>query len=144
MKVRIKRVDKFFPLPIHETKGSVGFDLICREKKIVETNSAELIPVNIIIEIPKGYMLMIAPRGSMFKKKGLLMPNSIGIIDQDYCGDNDEIMLQVYNITNKPVIISKGEKLGQGIFVRIDQVEWEETDKIMGENRGGFGSTDSD
>ena len=62
---------------------------------------------------------MIAPRGSMFKKKGFLMPNSIGIIDQDYCGDNDEIMLQVYNITNKPVIISKGEKLGQGIFVRI-------------------------
>jgi len=144
MKVRIKRVDKFFPLPIHETKGSVGFDLICREKKIVETNSAELIPVNIIVEIPKGYMLMIVPRGSMFKKKGLLMPNSIGIIDQDYCGDNDEIMLQVYNITNKPVIISKGEKLGQGIFVRIDQVEWEETDRSMGENRGGFGSTDSD
>lgn len=144
MKVRIKRVDKFFPLPIHETKGSVGFDLICREKKIVETNSAELIPVNIIVEIPKGYMLMIVPRGSMFKKKGLLMPNSIGIIDQDYCGDNDEIMLQVYNITNKSVIISKGEKLGQGIFVRIDQVEWEETDRSMGENRGGFGSTDSD
>ena len=144
MKVRIKRVDKFFPLPIHETKGSVGFDLICREEKTVETNSVELIPVNIIVETPKGYMLMIVPRGSMFKKKGLLMPNSAGIIDQDYCGDKDEIMLQVYNITNKPVIISKGEKLGQGIFVRIDQVEWEETDGSMGENRGGFGSTDSD
>ena len=144
MKVRIKRVDKFFSLPIHETKGSVGFDLICREEKTVETNSTELIPVNIIVETPKGYMLMIAPRGSMFKKKGLLMPNSVGIIDQDYCGNNDEIMLQVYNITAKPVIIPKGEKLGQGIFVRIDQVEWEETDRSMGENRGGFGSTDSD
>jgi dUTP pyrophosphatase len=144
MKVRIKRIDKSFPLPVHETKGSVGFDLICREEKTVKTNSAELIPVNIIVETPEGYMLMLAPRGSMFRKKGLLMPNSVGIIDQDYCGDSDEIMLQVYNITNKPVIISKGEKLGQGIFVKIKKVEWEETDKSMGENRGGFGSTDSD
>jgi len=144
MKVRIKRVDKSFPLPVHETKGSVGFDLICRKEKIVQKNSAELIPVNIIVETPEGYMLMLAPRGSMFRKKGLLMPNSIGIIDQDYCGDSDEIMLQVYNITNKPVIISKGEKLGQGIFVKIEQVEWKETEESMGENRGGFGSTDSD
>ncbi len=144
MKVRIKRIDKSLPLPIHETKGSVGFDLICREERIVDTNSVELIPVNIIVETPKGYMLMIAPRGSMFRKKGLLIPNSVGIIDQDYCGNDDEIMLQVYNITNKPAIISKGEKLGQGIFVRIDQVEWQETDRNMGENRGGFGSTDSD
>ena len=144
MKVRIKRVDKSFPLPVHETKGSVGFDLICRKEKIVKKNSAELIQVNIIVETPKGYMLMLAPRGSMFRKKGLLMPNSIGIIDQDYCGDSDEIMLQVYNITNKPVIISKGEKLGQGIFVKIEQVEWEESEESMGENRGGFGSTDSD
>jgi dUTP pyrophosphatase len=144
MKVRIKRVDKSFPLPVHETKGSVGFDLICRKEKIVQKNSAELIPVNIIVETPEGYMLMLAPRGSMFRKKGLLMPNSIGIIDQDYCGDSDEIMLQVYNITNRPVIISKGEKLGQGIFVKIEQVEWKETEESMGENRGGFGSTDSD
>ena len=70
------------------------------------------------------------------------MPNSVGIIDQDYCGENDEVMLQVYNLTNKPVTILRGEKLGQGIFVRIEQVEWEETEKNMGVNRGGFGSTD--
>ena len=143
MKVRIKRVDNSLSLPVHETKGSVGFDLICREEKIVSPTTAELIPVNIIVETPEKYMLMLAPRGSMFRKKGLIVPNSIGVIDQDYCGDGDEIMMQVYNVTNEPVTVFRGEKLGQGIFVRIDQVEWEETNESMGGDRGGFGSTDS-
>ena len=144
MRVKIKRIDKSFKLPKHETKGSVGFDLICRKDVLIKSNSISLLPTNIIVETPKGYMLMLAPRSSTFRKKGLLMPNSIGIIDQDYCGDNDEIMLQVYNARSDEVMVSKGEKLGQGIFVRVDQIEWDETDKSMGEDRGGFGSTDSD
>ena len=70
------------------------------------------------------------------------MPNSVGIIDQDYCGDNDELLLQVYNITNNIVNIKRGEKLGQGIFVKIKKVKFKESKLKFGENRGGFGSTD--
>ena len=144
MKVKIKRIDKSFSLPVYETEGSVGFDLVCREKAIVESKSSSLLPTNIIVETPKGYMLMLAPRSSTFRKKGLVMPNSVGVIDQDYCGEKDEILLQVYNTRSENVTIERGEKLGQGIFVRVDKMEWEEIDGNMGESRGGFGSTDSD
>ena len=130
-------------MPEYETKGSVGFDLICRTEIVVEPKSISLLPTNIIVKIPKGYMLMLAPRSSTFQKKGLIMPNSIGVIDQDYCGDDDEILLQVYNIKSESVNIRKGEKLGQGIFVRINKLNWNEVDEMKEESRGGFGSTDS-
>ena len=52
MKVKIKRVDSTLPLPVYETMGSVGFDLIARESSIVAVGSIELIPANIIVEVP--------------------------------------------------------------------------------------------
>ncbi len=143
MKVNIKRVDKALPLPVYESTGAVGFDFLCRESKVIQPKTLEFIPLNAIIKIPSGYMLKLAPRGSTFRKKGLIVPNSIGVIDQDYHGDDDEIRLQVYNLKDKPVEVERGEKICQGIFVRIETVEWEETDEKMGETRGGFGSTDS-
>ena len=61
-----------------------------------EPNQIELIPTNLIIETPKNYMLMLASRSSTPIKLGLRVSNGIGIIDQDYCGPEDEIKLQVY------------------------------------------------
>ena len=87
-------------------------------------------------------MLTVASRSSTPKKKGLLTPHGIGIIDQDYCGPEDEIKIQVYNFTDEPVTIERGDKIAQGVFVRVDTFEWEEVDVMTGESRGGFGSTD--
>ena len=142
MEVFVKRIDNELELPKYESDGAVGFDLICRENMQIEPNSITLIPSNLIVKVPKEYMLMLAPRSSLFKKKGLIMPNSVGIIDQDYCGDGDELLLQVYNITKEIVKINRGEKLGQGIFVKIKKVKFNESKSKFGENRGGFGSTD--
>jgi len=142
MEVFVKRIDNELELPKYESDGAVGFDLICRETMQIEPNSITLIPSNLIVKVPKEYMLMLAPRSSLFKKKGLIMPNSVGIIDQDYCGDGDELLLQVYNITKEIVKINRGEKLGQGIFVKIKKVKFNESKSKFGENRGGFGSTD--
>ncbi|MEK9788877.1 MAG: dUTP diphosphatase [Candidatus Woesearchaeota archaeon] len=142
MEVFVKRIDKNLELPRYESEGAVGFDLICRENSKINPNSIALLPSNLVVKVPENYMLMLAPRSSLFKKKGLIMPNSVGIIDQDYCGDNDELLLQVYNLTNEAVEIQRGEKLGQGIFVQIKKVKFNETETKFGENRGGFGSTD--
>ena len=142
MEVFVKRIDNELELPKYESDGAVGFDLICRETMQIDPNSIKLIPSNLIVKVPKEYMLMLAPRSSLFKKKGLIMPNSVGIIDQDYCGDGDELLLQVYNITKEIVKINRGEKLGQGIFVKIKKVKFNESKSKFGENRGGFGSTD--
>lgn len=141
MKVRIQRVDKDLPLPKYETEGSVGFDFLAREDTAIPSKSVCLIPGNVIVEVPQTYMLLISLRSSTPRKKGLLMPHGIGVIDHDYCGPQDEIKIQVYNFTDQAVTISRGEKIAQGIFVHIDKFEWEEVERIREKSRGGFGST---
>jgi dUTP pyrophosphatase len=140
MNVRIKRIDKTLPLPVYQTSGSVGFDIYAREETRIKPKEIALIPGNIIVETPPGYMLMIALRSSTPRKKGLIKPHGIGIVDNDYCGDNDEVKVQVYNVTDKEVVVEKAERIAQGIFVKVEKFGWEETDG-MGKSRGGFGST---
>ncbi len=143
MEVRIKRIDKSLPLPKYETDGSVGFDILAREDITVEPRGLALIPGNIIVEVPKGYSLIVASRSSTPRKKGLLTPHGIGIIDHDYCGPEDEIKIQVHNFTDQTVKIERGERVAQGMFVRIDKFAWSEHDQISDISRGGFGSTDN-
>jgi dUTP pyrophosphatase len=141
MKAKIKRVDKDLPLPKYETAGSVGFDFLCRESVAINPYSLGLIPANVIVETPPGYMLMVTLRSSTPKKRGLLIPHGVGVIDQDYCGEGDEIKIQVYNFTSKPVTVERGDRIAQGIFVRVDTAQWSEVDRIESKTRGGFGST---
>ena len=142
MKVKIKRLDKDLPLPMYETEGSVGFDLLCRESVAIAPQTVALIPANVIIETPPGYMLMVTLRSSTPRKRGLLIPHGVGVIDLDYCGEGDEIQIQIYNFTDQPVIIERGDKIAQGIFVRVDTAKWLEVSEMDAETRGGFGSTD--
>lgn len=143
MNVKIKRLDKNLPIPRYETAGSVGFDFVCRESVAIKPHSLELIPANVIVETPPGYMLMVTLRSSTPRKLGLLIPHGVGVIDQDYCGEDDEIKIQVYNFSSNPVTVERGDKIAQGIFVRVDAAQWSEVDRIETETRGGFGSTDT-
>lgn len=139
MKVKIKRIDKTLPLPEYHTAGAVAFDLYSRIDAIIPPRSLERLPTNIIVATPKGYMLEIKDRSSTLKRKRLLV--STGYIDNDYCGETDEILLQVYNLTDTDVKIEKGERLGQATFVRVDTAEWEEVNEMNQQSRGGFGTT---
>lgn len=141
MKITIKRIDKSLPLPEYKTEGAVCFDLQAREKIEIPAGEIRLIPLNIILKTPEGYMFVLASRSSTALKKGLLTANGIGIIDQDYCGPNDEIKYQVYNFTGKTVIVEKGERIVQGCFVPVAKAEFEEVEKMGDKDRGGFGST---
>ena len=141
MKIQIQRIDTALPLPTYATAGAVAFDVITRETTVIEPGAIGLIPGNVIVKVPEGYMLMIAPRSSMPRKKGLVFPHSIGILDQDYHGPNDELMVQVQNIATEPVTIERGERIAQAVFVKIEKAEWEEVDGHGAETRGGFGST---
>lgn len=141
MKIRIKRIDKTLPLPEYHTAGAVAFDIYSRVDAVIAPKTLERLPTNVIIEIPKGYLLEIKDRSSTLKKKGLLV--TTGYIDNDYCGDADEILLQVYNLSESSVKIEKGERLGQGAFVKIDLADWEEVETMGEKSRGGFGTTGS-
>ncbi len=142
MRASLHRLDPSLPLPTYETTGAVAFDFVTRETTIIQPKTLGLIPGNVIIETPKGYALLITPRSSLPRKKTLMFPHSIGIIDRDYCGPGDEVMIQVYNFGEAPVIVERGERIAQGIFVKCEQATWVET--TMGaKTRGGFGSTGS-
>jgi dUTP pyrophosphatase len=141
MIAQIKRIDTDLPLPVYETSGSVGFDLCSRIAMEIQPREIALVPANVIIKIPDGYMLALACRSSTPKKKGLMMPHGFGVIDLDYCGPEDELRLQLFNFTEGVVSVVRGEKIAQGIFVRVDRMEWEEVDKIDVPTRGGFGSS---
>ncbi len=141
MKVKITRIDKSLPLPEYQTPGAVAFDLYSRLPMKIKPKEIALVPTNLIIQTPVNYMLSIVPRSSTPRKLGLSSPHGIGIIDQDYCGPDDEIMLQVYNFTDELVKINKGQRIGQGTFVKINKAKWQEIDDVKSGTRGGFGST---
>ncbi len=141
MKLTITRIDKTLPLPTYQTAGAAAVDLISRETMTIAPKTLGFIPTNLIITVPNGYMLVVVPRSSTPRKKGLLIPHGIGIIDQDFCGPNDEILFQIYNFTEQDVIVERGERIGQAVLVKIDRMEWNEVETSSSPSRGGFGST---
>ena len=141
MKIRILRKDPSIPLPEYKTPGSVAFDLSPSVDTVIPPHEIRLVPTGLVICTPPGHMLAIAARSSTPLKRGLVIANGVGIVDQDYCGPADEIKLQLLNFSDKPVEIKKGDRLAQGLFIPVERAEWEETKELNGNSRGGFGST---
>lgn len=140
MKLKIKRFDKSIPLPSYKTSGATCLDLYCRTETTIQPHSVGYIPQNIAIEMPKGYWGMLALRSSAHKR-GLLIPNGIGICDSDYAGNNDEYTLIVYNFTDNPVTIEKGARIAQVAILPVEYVDLIEVDQLDTPSRGGIGST---
>lgn len=141
MQVNVKRIDPELPMPEFQTHGSVGFDLYARLDTTIEPKQIAIIPANLIVEVPEGHMLMLVSRSSTPRKKGLMKPHAIGVIDQDYCGPDDELGIQVYNFTDEAVTVERGERIAQAIFVKVALPELVETMEVASSSRGGFGST---
>jgi len=141
MQVKIKRLDPSLPLPQYHTAGSAGFDFYARTTTTIPSKEMARIPTGLIIATPPGYFLAVINRSSTPQKKGLSMPNGVGVIDSDYCGEGDEIQVLMYNLTEQTVTIEKGERIAQGLFLKVEQGQWEEVEEVTSKSRGGFGST---
>lgn len=142
MKLTIKLIDDTLPVPQYHTEGSVAFDLYARKQVYIEPFTPVVIPLNIIVKIPKGFVLLVALRSSVPLKKDLLIPNGVGVIDQDYRGDNDEIGLEVISVLKKEIIVERGERIAQAMIIPIKKVStFDVVTKMGGKSRGGFGST---
>ncbi len=140
MHITIKRIDSALPLPEYKTSGAVGFDLMTREDITIPAKGVGYAPLNVIIGTPEGHMLLLAPRSSLHKK-GLTLANSVGIVDQDYCGPEDELKAALYNFTDADVVITRGDRIVQGIIQPIQVAVFSEVEIIDADSRGGFGST---
>ena len=137
--------DKGINLPVRKTKYSAGYDVEAAEDTIIPSFKKGMKPTLVKTGI-KSYMreneyLMLANRSSNPGKKGLILANSVGIIDKDYYGnlDNDgHIMFAFYNVKDEDVEIKKGDCIGQAIFMPFLIADNDETE---GTRVGGFGST---
>lgn len=140
MKAKIKRIDKSLPLPAYKTTGAAALDCHVRETVIAAPQQIAYVPLNVCIKPPKGHYVMLVARSSLHKR-GLILANGIGIGDEDFCGNQDEYKAAVYNFTNAPVTIEKGDRIAQMIVRPYEKVEWEEVEDMANESRGGFGTT---
>jgi dUTP pyrophosphatase len=141
MRLRIRRLDSTVSLPSYGTNEAAGFDLAAAHDLVVGPRQIALVRTGLVIEVPTGYFLGIFARSSTPLKRGLMVANGVGVIDPDYSGPTDEVMIQVVNITDSDVRISPGDRLAQGIVLPAPRVAWDEVAEIREVTRGGFGST---
>ena len=132
-------------LPVRSTKNSAGYDIEAAEDVTIPAFKLGQKPVLVKTGL-KAYMqydevLILANRSSNPGKKGLILANSIGVVDSDYYGnpDNDgHIMFAFFNFKDEDIEIKKGERIGQGMFQKYLVTD---NDIAGGERTGGFGST---
>lgn len=113
----------------------------------------KLIPLGVAVELPDGFEAHLLPRSSSYKKYGIIVANSMGIVDNSYCGNNDEWKLSALGLkhTTIPVntricqfkiVLNQKATLWQKIkWLFTDGIELVETDNLIGNDRHGFGST---
>ena len=137
--------NKGINLPIRKTKHSAGYDIEAAEDTVIPSfkrgDTPTLIKTGLKAYMQDDEVLILANRSSNPGKKGLILANSIGVVDSDYYGnpDNDgHIMFAFYNIKSEDVEIKKGEAIGQAIFQKFLTTD---SDVAGGERLGGFGST---
>lgn len=139
--VKVKKLHPDAVIPKYQTHGSVGFDFHTVEDVEIKPFGRKLVKTGLAISVPDGLFLAILPRGSTFKNWDIIMPNSMGVIDNDFCGDDDEIFVPIYNVTAYANTILKGQRFAQGLFLPVEKIEeWEEVDSL-GQSRNGYGST---
>lgn len=140
MKVKVKYL-RDVPELEHTDIGD-WIDLYVPETIKLIGNKLKMIPLGVAIELPKGYEALIAPRSSTFKRYGVIMANSIGVVDESYKGDNDEWLFPAYILEDRAFIIPKGARICQfRIIKKQPKIEFETVETLGNEDRGGYGST---
>lgn len=149
---RIYRKDKSVPLPHRKTERSAGMDIYSAEDVHLEVGQVTLVETGLIISVPENSHFKLYIRSGFAVKNNVSLINDVGIIDEDYCGENDYLKVALIRhrtgnreIDNKNVIIKKGERIAQMIVDKTDfpVIEWKEENDpaFAGKSRGGFGST---
>lgn len=142
--IKIKRHSQEALVPKTQTAGSIGFDLAATEEITIPAGEVAYVPLGWAMRVPEGYWLMLAPRSSLHKQ-GLMLINSIGIVDSDFSADENELVAIMRNFTSEEKVIKKGYRLLQGILIPKIVAKLEEVETLGArEARGKIGSTGLD
>ena len=135
MKIRINTHGN--PLPT--TKGE-WVDLFTAEDVHLKQFEFKIIPLGVSMQLPDGYYAMVVPRSSTFKNFGVFMTNSVGIIENSYCGDND--IWGFPAVALRDTFIPKRTRICQfQLMKQREPIEFEQVESLGNKDRGGFGST---
>ena len=127
-------------LPLYETIGSAGCDVRSTHDELIYPRDCALIKTGLYVEIPIGYEIQVRPRSGLAFKKNLTVLNSPGTIDADYRGEIGVILI---NHGRNSATIERGDRIGQLVLNKVEQIEWDEVSELSDTDRGygGFGST---
>ena len=132
-------------------------DLYCAEETFIGCGELGLIPLGVSMRLPHGFEAHLLPRSSTFGKYGIIMANGMGIIDESYCGNDDEWKFPAISLSREPYkmltesgidyvvgsTIPKGAKIAQfRIMPKMQNIIFNTVEMLDSTSRGGFGSTD--
>ena len=136
--IKIKYFTDIEPL----NKIAVGdwVDLRAAKDIVLDQGEYKAIPLGVAMELPEGYEALVVPRSSTFKNFGIMMANNVGVIDNSYCGDNDQWHFPAY--ATRYTCIKKGDRICQfRIMKNQPELEFVTVEHFGNHDRGGFGST---
>ena len=139
MDIKIKyftdEIEKIAPI----SKGD-WIDLRAAQKVELKAGEFKLIPLGVAMQLPRGYEAHVCPRSSTFKNFGVIQTNSMGIIDNSYCGDNDQWFFPAFAL--RDTVINVNDRICQfRIMENQPQLQFITVEKLENEDRGGHGST---
>ncbi len=140
MDIRISKIDPRAVVPEYGTPGSAAFDLTTIEDTTVPAGEMGLIRTGLVFCLPEDHAMLIFSRSSTYKKFGVILANGVGIIDADYCGPDDEVLIVVLNPGKTDVTIKAGSRVAQALVIHRPRLKFEESTPNT-VNRGGIGST---
>ena len=115
-------------------------DLRAADEVVLKAGEYRAIPLGVAMKLPKGYEAHVVPRSSTFKNFGVIQTNQMGVIDESYCGDNDQWYFSAYAL--RDTVIHVNDRICQfRIMEHQPALKFEEVVRLEGEDRGGFGST---
>jgi dUTP diphosphatase len=129
------------PLPARQTAGAAGYDVASAEPDFsMQPLERRLVRTGLALAIPDGFEAQVRPRSGLAIKHGLSLPNTPATIDSDYRG---ELMIAMINLGTEPVTVTRGMRIAQLVFQRVEMVELVEVNELPASERGtgGFGST---
>ena len=138
-KIKIKYFKKV--TPVEKISKGDWIDLRCAEDVTLKAGEYKMISLGVAMELPKGYEAYVVPRSSTYKKYKVLLVNSMGIIDESYCGDNDEWKFLALAVEDTHIPFD--ERICQFRIIKHQPgIEFETVNKLGNTDRGGIGSTD--
>ena len=138
LEIKIKYLTDIKPIEVSDNGDWIDL----RAAKDIELEKFEFayIPLGVSMQIPKGYTAIIAPRSSTFKKWGIIQVNSLGVIDESYCGDGDQWCMPV--LAMRTTKIYKNDRICQfRLIKKTDKIDFSRVKTLGNEDRCGLGST---